>query len=860
MIGPLLIVKPAGTLPALVLVVTMLTASAAAQRPSGQVVTGVAVDATGAVLPDARVELASIPNGPRRPAKTDATGTFRFDGVPPGRYEILVTFEGFQPTTVRLTVGSRPPSPLHITLPLASVTQEITVSNQAPEVSTSAATNSDAVTVDQNMLESLPVFDQDLISTISRFLDAGSLGNNGVTVVVNGMEVSALRVSASAVQQIKINQDPYSAEYARPGRGRIEILTKPGTQEYHGELNLIGRDATFDATNAFATTKPADRKHIVEGVFGGPVGTGGKTSFFLSGHDQVEDQQAFIYAVGLTGTIQDVAPQPARQSLLAGSVTYQQSAATTISIRPNYEYESNENRGVGGTTLASAGTNFQHREEQITYTQQTIIHPTLLLQFQILVGHEREPTVSVSPAVGIVVAGAFTGGGGQGDLLRTETHAQSTASLAWTKGRHLVQSGFQLPDWSRRGFDDRTNFGGTFYFAGLSAYAAGQPYAFIQQQGNGNLAFLEKQVGAYIKDDWQVKPGVTAAFGLRYDWQNYFHDTKNFAPRASIAYAPGNNKTNVIRAGAGIFNDRSGPVAIADLLHYQPGGLVRSVITNPTYPDASQGVLAAQPPSIVQLAPDVLIPQTLQYSLGVDHQLSKATTLSLTYIGSHGYNLFRSRDINAPPPPAYATRPNPAYSVIREIESNGRQQSDSVSATLRGRMTKWFTGQAQYAWSRVYNDTNGIAWFPADDYDLSGEYARADFDRRHRLIMLGRFNAGSLVDLGLGLTANSAGPYTELLGQDVFNNGRGRARPAGVPRNSLDAAGFAALDLRISRDLTFAKGTPQARTLTVGLDAFNVTNRVNDNTFVGTVGSPLFLQPVSARPPRQLQFSARLKF
>ena len=112
--------------------------------------------------------------------------------------------------------------------------------------------------------------------------------------------------------------------------------------------------------------------------------------------------------------------------------------------------------------LATAGTDFQHREQQLTFMQQTVVRPTLLHQVQILVGHEREPTTSVAPAPGIVVAGAFTGGGAQGDLLRTETHLQASTSLAWTHNRHFVQTGLQVPDWSRRGFYDRTNVGGTF--------------------------------------------------------------------------------------------------------------------------------------------------------------------------------------------------------------------------------------------------------------------------------------------------------------------------------------------------------------------------------------------------------------
>jgi hypothetical protein len=156
------------------------------------------------------------------------------------------------------------------------------------------------------------------------------------------------------VQQIKINQDPYSAEYARPGRGRIEILTKPGGQEYEGEGNIIFRDARFDARNAFASARPPEQKRIFEGVFGGPVGQGGKTSFTLSANDNSDDQQAEVFAIGPSGAIHEIAPQQNRQALVSLSINRQWSDKTTISIRPSYEYEKNQNRGVGGTTLASA--------------------------------------------------------------------------------------------------------------------------------------------------------------------------------------------------------------------------------------------------------------------------------------------------------------------------------------------------------------------------------------------------------------------------------------------------------------------------------------------------------------------------
>src|SRR5260221_13210381 len=124
----------------------------------------------------------------------------------------------------------------------------------------------------------------------------------------------------------------------------------------------------------------------------------------------------------------------------------------------------------------------------------------------------------------------------------------------------------------------------------------------------------------------------------------------------------------------------------------------------------------------------------------------------MTYTGAHGYHLFRSRDINAPLPPLYLSRPNSTFGVVRQIESTGRQGSDSMQVPLRGHVTRWFNGQMQYTLSRVDNDTSGIAAFPANDYDLSGEWAPADFDRRHRVLMLGRVTSVKWVDFGIGLT------------------------------------------------------------------------------------------------------------
>ena len=256
------------------LAVLWLSATANGQTVApGVMLTGVVLDQTGAVLPAAAVDLVDTAGAVVQTTTTDGRGEFHFDSVAAGQYELRAVFAGFKERSIRVRVGTRAPGPQKLVLSLTDVRQEITVGAGGAEVGANVSNNLDAVTLDRDAIDSLPVFDQDVIATMSRFLDSGSLGSGGPTIVVNGMEVSALRVSASAIQQIKINQDPYSAEYGRPGRGRIEILTKPGGQDIEGEGNLVFRDAHFDARNAFAPTKPPEQKRIVEGVFGGPRGT-----------------------------------------------------------------------------------------------------------------------------------------------------------------------------------------------------------------------------------------------------------------------------------------------------------------------------------------------------------------------------------------------------------------------------------------------------------------------------------------------------------------------------------------------------------------------------------------------------------
>ena len=845
---------------------TLVLALVLAQSsPRGVAVAGVVQDQTGAVIPGASVGI-SVSGSPRatQTVTSDEKGAFRFDRVAPGEYDIRTEFPGFTPNVAHVRVGTRAPAAQTIVMAIEGVTQEVSVSGGAAETSTAAQANLNAITVDANQLDDLPVLDQDIVTAMSRFLDSSSIGTNGVTVIVNGIEVNALSLSASAVQQIKINQDPYSSEFMRPGRGRIEIITKPGGHEYNGTFNLRYRDSAFAARNAFAATKPPEQRRIAEGTLGGPIGSGDKAQFLLSGFYDAQDNQSIVYAQTLGGTVQTNVPAPFRNLLLAGSVTQQFGANNTGSLRFSHVYQRWTNQGVGGTTLPESGYNHTDREDEMTYTHQTVVSQTFLHETRFLFGDEYEPRTSIVAVPRIVVQDSFTGGGAQNDSIRTERHFTLLDATTWSKGRQTIRFGINIPDWSWRGYNDLTNTGGTFYFSSLATYTLGQPYSFIVQRGNGDVNFLEKVLGLFVRDEIRVRPNLTLDFGLRYDWQNYPHDDNNLAPRASFAYSPDAEGKTVVRGGAGVFYDRTGPGPVQDLLKYDGSHLMKYVITDPAFPNPIPPgeTLGAQPASLVRFEPNVTTPYLLDYGVGVERQLRPKTTLAINLHGLDSYNQYRSRDVNAPPPPDYLTRPDPNYSVIRQIESAGTLRSISLETTLRAQATRYFNGTAQYTIGRAKNDTSGVPWMPPNMYDLSHEYGPADYDRTQVLELFGTFTANEWTNVGVSYEAYSGRPYSLTTGLDLYNTGTANARPPGVGRNTLRGPGYGSLDLRWFREFPFSPaGKPRAkRTTTIGIDAFNVTNQVNYNTPIGNLSSPFFGQSVSAAPARRIQFSLRIRY
>jgi hypothetical protein len=829
------------------------------------VINGVVLDPSGAAIPRAKVILIRPDGTLVDQSLTDNTGGFRFNQVAVGEYTVDIQAAGFRETKVSAVVGAKQPPSLRIVMPIEVENQTVNVeAGGAPLVSTDIGGNQNANTIDRDALDRVPVFDQDYITTMSRFLDDNATGTNGVSLVVNGIEANGPGVTASAVQEVKINQNPYSARFARPGRARLEIITKGGTPSFHGSLNFMFRDSVFDASNAFATSKAPEQRRYFEGSLTGPLGHGKRTTFLLSLDEDQQDQQAFVVAevqpnVQLTENVAN----PTRHFFGSGRVFHDLANGDQFWMGYSYERRTVDNQGAGGTILPSAATDTKFQEHEVNVGYRHSFSPHWANQLQFLLGHFDAPVSSVTRAPQIVVSGAFTAGGAQADSRRTEYHFDGTDFSTYANGKHQLSFGVDIPDISRRGLDDFTNQLGTYTYPSLEAYAAGHATTFLLQRGNGHVVFLERVLGVFIEDNIRLKPNFSVYLGMRYYFQNYFHDdANNFAPRFGFAYAPTKRGRTVIRGGAGVFYDRTGPSPIGDLLHFNGVNLLRFIVNNPVIqnPGNPTPPLISVPTSVVVLDAKAGIPYSVQYSVGVERQVTEKSTVSATFVGSRSIDAFRSIDANAPPPPNYLSPPNPNLGQVRQIQSEGYQKSAALELTFRGKPSKWFSGQAQYTFGKTYNNTSGITYFPGNSYDPAGDWARSDNDRRHKFDLLASSQPTRYFTAGAALSVYSGKPVNITTGADNNRDGIVNDRPAGVLRNTMPGPGMIELDLNLAHDFVLSKSRKEARTLTVALNSFNVLNHVNDMTYIGVITSPFFGHAVAALPPRRMQVDLQFKF
>jgi outer membrane receptor protein involved in Fe transport len=686
---------------------------------------GRVVDAGGAVLPGVTITARNPSTGFVKTTTSDEEGNYRLIVLPPGRYTVTASgAQGFADASfenVQVTVGGQ--TALSIQLGVAGIATMVDVEAEGQIIETTRS--SVATTVNQRAIENLPVNGRNFLDfatltpgVVRDPTRAGDLAVGGQKGTLNSLQVDGAdnnntffgqsfgrtgtrppyQFSEESVQEFQVNQNGFSAEFGRAGGAVINVVTKSGTNQWHGSAFEYFRDESLNSNTPIFTARGAKRPKSQINQFGGTFGGPFK-----------QDRAFFFFAYdGQRSNIPNIVDppnffaQPANIRALLGPFvnTYQigrdqdvymlktdirLNDANHLTVRFNQQnFTGNNNENGGPLSAEEHSGNSVARTTTLSGSLTSTLSNSVINEFRFQYGRDSEPGEANSD---VTEARIQTGGGffqlGRNNFSPRETtikRFQLIDNISVTRGAHNLKFGVDL------NFDRIFNFfpglfSGQYTFNTYAAFGANTPSGFTQNfAGAGTSGAVThpdmNEYGFFVQDDWRVNSRLTLNLGLRYDLQDLaepgvnnpsaalaaiglktttpIRDANNFAPRAGFSYAF-DDKT-VLRGGYGIFFGRT-PAIMVGTSHSQNGIQVTGVSltcttlpTNPcpTYPNiftTAPGV-GALTPSLYLFARDYAQPYVQQGRLGIERELFSNLSLGVTYLYFRGVHLSRTRDIN----------------------------------------------------------------------------------------------------------------------------------------------------------------------------------------------------------------------
>ncbi len=590
------------------LCLALLAGQGRAEEQGTATLGGQVTDPLGSLVVGARVRVTG-PAGAKS-ARTDARGAYALAGLAPGSYTVTVTKEGFSPfksDPISLAAGRT--TPLDVQLAVAPLTETVTVKEETPALSLAPDENAGAIVIKGKDLDALPDDPDEMVEALQA-LAGPAAGPNGGQVFIDGFTGGRIPPKSS-IREIRLNANPFSAEYDRLGLGRIEIFTKPGTDQLRGETSFRFDDAALNSRNPFAKNKPPYQRRDWGGNLSGPLAAG-KASFFLDfDRRDVNDNQlinAFVLDPDLVVVhLNEAVVTPQQRTTFSPRIDWQMNPSQTLSARYTYTSSGQDDAGIGGFSLPSRAYSTSQRQHTFQLTE-TGVYGKVINESRLRFWSEHQGKNGDDAAPTLQVQDAFTGGGAQVGLSSNDQHRWELQNItSWTLGKHSFRAGFRLRTVSE---DDlaRQGFGGTVVFArGLAPEldtdlnpildANGQPIltpittldryrrtlllqrhgltpAQIRALGGGpsqlqivggdpDATVRQWDVAPFVQDDWRVGKDLLLSLGIRYETQSNIDSHLNLAPRLGFAWSPGSKGASgqartVVRGGFGLFYDRFG--------------------------------------------------------------------------------------------------------------------------------------------------------------------------------------------------------------------------------------------------------------------------------------------------------------
>ena len=710
------------------LVVLFAAVSLEAQTPDAASLRGQVADQSRAALSGVEVTITNKLAGTVRTTQTDSSGNFAFSGLSIGTYSLLAHKQDFADVTREIILTGGTTANVQLQLGVTAVKEEIEVTGAAGEIRTDEPQLGDRL--GQEQLQEMPLPNSritylPLLNAANRpainqgdvFMNQNLFTTNGsgrrqTAWVVDGITANDswgrqtifTNVPRDAVQEMTVLENAFSAEFGATTGGVVNIVTKSGSDAYHGDLFGVWRPSDLGAKLAgFTTANATSGNQIVTdslgqggASFSGPIPRAQKTYFYFSGEYSKEDRGSPVTS-------------PIDPGVFVGHYTdwmtflridRQITQNNTLFFRADTDsfHDTNPNGTVGGNNLPTVDRIFRRRTYTTELGDTAVLSPSLVntarIQFQLASPiTEFDPVInSTQFVVPITAGGTFTSGTSQSAMLKNRQYAASD-TISKTLGRHQIKFGADML-YAHNGGDSK-EFGGPIFLGQLTyntctqalSICEGSAYldnianvrTYTQSYGNANYTVDDTLWSLFVQDDYRVLNDLTLNLGLRYEQQTFTDSRKDFAPRVGFAYNLRGQGKTVIRGGFGIYyaqvvdNSEANyalagptgvfnysatpgqigfPTSVADVpLPAFPVGALAPVRTIYIRPGRSAYYNQFFPVGDLIGYPDALLnPYSEQWTFGVERQLAKGWVLSVDYVGSHTVKVVRPLDVDPPTP------------------------------------------------------------------------------------------------------------------------------------------------------------------------------------------------------------------
>lgn len=819
-----------------VAVITLFSVLMAFGQASDAEIAGTARDTSGGPVAGAMITLSNQDSGFTRNASSDGEGRYRFAALAPGRYSLKLEAPGFKTenvTGIVLDIGTHAQKDFSLTV--GSVQETISVSGEVPPIDTTRAEVSGIVTAQQidllpvntrqylNLALLLPGTTQDASRTFYNNVQISGGGRfyaNGFAVdgVVNTWAEQGeprQNFPEGAVAEFKVDLSQFKAELGLAMGGYVNVVTKSGTNQFHGDAfdyfrqKTLNRDNKFQKQAALAagTGKAPFLRNQYGFDVGGPI-VKNKLHFFAA-YERTQTDSAFTIFTGASAHQyysgnEGVFAQPSHDQMLNVRGDYQISTTQHLFARWSQEWNLLTYQGCSNANESNCYDGQFPRHALVsghTWTPTSNLVNEFRFQYayaSFQLGPPGSPTWTdlgnlaperLSQLQTVYSFPSFTYGQGYAEL-GAEKRSQFKDDVTWIRGKHALKFGADV-SYIPFGDDALFNYKGTFTFATDQVFNPKDPATianlksptlFTAAVPPQHTAVTTEQAGFYFQDDWRILPRVTLNLGLRWDREygsfnenldvSKFPTTipflgrpgdrgknRNFGPRFGFAWDVFGIGRDVVRGGYGLYYNN-----IQTLLNFPENrdlAVCNVLIRNPSYPDPYGGkspsaFCSTAAPTVTVLDRNFSNPYSQQFTLGYSRQITHDLSIHLDGVYMHTLHDYRNVDLNYPN--AAGVRPLPQWARILGHESISQTKYKALFARVDKRFAQRYQVQVSYTLSSARDDNPQANVTTPAQYNL--DYGPANIDRRHALVTSGFVNLPGKFTLGAIWQLRSALPFS----------------------------------------------------------------------------------------------------